>query len=241
MTVAFHRLALAATTGLALFAGAAQAADLRRPAPMAASMAEAQPVYPTLWSGLYLGGHIGYGWGEADGRYVDPFTTTAGSGSTDLDGLIGGVQIGYNWQALSWVYGIEADFAWSGMDGGRTVALPLPGPVLGVDTQINWMSTVRARIGYAPDRWLIYATGGVAFADFDIDVTDGVNSTSDGSTHVGWTVGAGVEYALTDAWRMGLEYKYADFGSETYSAPLGGTANVDLDVHAVTFRVNYRF
>ncbi|MBP0652167.1 hypothetical protein J8J40_34410, partial [Mycobacterium tuberculosis] len=78
--------------------------------------------------------------------------------STDLDGLLGGLQVGYNWQYGTWVYGFEADFAWSGADGDRTVTLPAPGPVLGVDMQMNWMSTIRGRIGYAPDRWMLYAT-----------------------------------------------------------------------------------
>ena len=236
MTVAFQRLVLAATTGLALLAGQAQAADLRRPAPMPGPMAEAQPVYPTLWTGLYVGGHVGYGWGNADGDFANAFLPSAGSYSNDIDGVLGGVQIGYNWQALNWVYGLEADFAWSGIDGSSSGGDGFST----FSTQLNWMSTFRGKIGFAQDRWMVYATGGAALADFDVDSTDGVVAVSDSATKWGWTVGAGLDYALTDAWRLGVEYKYADFGSETFAAPFGST-DVDLNVHSVSLRVNYRF
>jgi outer membrane immunogenic protein len=237
MTVKTHRLAFATATALAFLVGAAQAADLRHPAP--APMLEAAPVLPSLWSGFYLGGHAGYGWGHADGPVL-------AIPSTNANGALGGLQIGYNWQSNAWVYGLEGDFSWSGMDGDRS------GPqlfgngqnVFGVD--VNWLSTVHAKLGYAPDRWLIYATGGIAFADVDVNLTTIYPPASDSNTHFGWTVGAGVEYALTDAWRLALDYKYIDLGSKNYSydfpAPyVGYTRNVDLDVHAVTLRVNYRF
>lgn len=240
MTNTIHRLALASVAALALTAGAAQAADLRAPAP--APMAEATPVYPTLWSGFYVGAHVGYGWGQADGDYVDPSIPTGGSYSHDVDGMLGGLQIGYNWQYAAWVMGLEGDFSWSGMDGDTSTSfLAIPPSQVSFDTQINWLSTIRARVGWAPDRWMIYATGGIAFADFDVDVNTDGTQASDGTTKLGWTVGAGVEYALTDAWRLGLEYKYLDFGDETYATSFGGSTNIDFDTHAVSLKLNYRF
>lgn len=237
MTRSTYRLALASAAVLALTAGAAQAADLRR-APAPIPMAEAQPVYPTLWTGLTFGAHVGYGWADVN--------SGIGLGG-DADGGIAGLQLGYNWQSGAWVFGIEGDIAWTGMDGGGSGLFDDGDDgfyTANVDAQINWLSTLRGRIGYAPDRWQIYATGGIAFADMDIDYSDdfaGPFSASDSNVHFGWTIGAGVDYALTENWRLGLEYKYLDFGKETYNFGDAGSTKVDFDMHHVSLRLNYKF
>jgi outer membrane immunogenic protein len=244
---------LALAANMVLAGSVAQAADLGRPVP--APVTAAYPVYPTLWSGLYAGANIGYGWGDTSGTYtvIGGFVPApAGAfGSPDIDGLTAGGQIGYAWQTGQWVWGIEADFDWSGIDGSHSNTYP--GFFFGFldlsvasKVDVNWVSTVRGRVGWAPDRWHIYATGGIAFADFDVKINDSfLGSASDGSTRVGWTLGAGVEYALTDNWRLGLEYKYLDFGKETYTGPSFGpftsSTKVDFNINDVSLRLNYRF
>lgn len=237
MTRFVSRAALCAAA-LVLGTSLATAADLHRPAPVAAT-----PVYPTLWTGLTFGLHGGYGWGEANAATLVP-----GLDGGDIDGGIAGAQIGYSWQTGSWVFGVEGDFAWSGIKGSDSTPVDVLGDpgVARLEGEINWLSTVRGRVGYAPDRWQIYATGGVAFADFDgvSNVTVGgfpFYEASASKTHVGWTIGAGVDYALTDNWRLGLEYKYLDFGDETYTFPASDPIDVDFNFHSVTARLNYKF
>src|SRR5690606_14463473 len=118
------------------------------------------------------------------------------------------------------VVGIEADIAYANIDGfgggfdSGGIAAP---PGYGNDVDVNWTGAVRARLGYAVDRFLPYIAGGVAFADVDFTDNDSPDFDTDGDTMVGWTIGAGVEYAFTDALIGRLEYRYTDFGSADLS------------------------
>jgi outer membrane immunogenic protein len=120
------------------------------------------------------------------------------------------------------VLGLEADGAWSGIEDDDGA----------VDTSIDWLSTVRGRVGFALDNFLIYGTGGAAIGEVTYD--DGVVDDSD--TRVGWTAGAGVEAALTDNISIKGEYLYVDLGEEE----IGGV-DVDVNAHTVKGGVNYRF
>ncbi len=210
------------------------------------------------WSGFYIGGQIGGAWSETDWHYKNPnWFNTAGSTlvgtNFDLDGsgVLGGAQLGFNYQSRSWVFGIEGSAAGAGIDGSR------PSPFFPAldrySTQIDWLTTVTGRAGYAQDRWLAYAKGGWAGADIELDLFDHVTPLrARSSTWAnGWTVGGGIEYAICKNFSLGGEYDYAelDIGSFTVRCPAcpsgvgGGVPVVDGDarLQSVTARLNYRF
>jgi outer membrane immunogenic protein len=170
----------------------AQAADM--PTEMPVKAAPIDP--PWSWTGLYVGGNVGYSWGKSDTdvAYATspggvPIVPPAGSitgASTNLDGAIAGGQIGYNWQNGNWVGGIEADLQWSGQSGSSNylcagtvtggVCLPgltfLPagatGSALSLGQKLQWFDTLRGRLGFTPaPKWLVYATGGLAVGGID--------------------------------------------------------------------------
>jgi len=173
-----------------------------------------------------------------------------------MDGIIGGGQIGYNWQANQWVFGLEADFQGSGQKGdgsffippvGGFLALVIPSTSITYEDKLNWFGTVRGRVGYAFDRWLPYVTGGGAFGHGEINgtrTTGAVSTTFSGSqSYSGWTVGGGVEWAFANNWSAKVEYLYIDFGDgPTVPVTLG--ANVvsgKMTDNIVRLGVNYKF
>lgn len=181
------------------------------------------------WTGPYIGAAAGYGWGKSD------LDSDFGSMSFDPDGFLGGVYAGYNYQfSNNVVLGIEADIDYSDMNGDDEVG------IISGDSELQWQGSVRARLGYAMDRVLPYITGGVAFGNYEHSITDGVDGFSDDDTYVGWTVGAGIEYAITDNWIMRGEYRYTDFGDQDFDFA-GADYNVDLKTHALKLGISYKF
>jgi outer membrane immunogenic protein len=181
--------------GIALIAFAiapsAHAADM----PIRGPKYYAPPPMPAVfnWTGMYMGFHVGYGF------------------SDDLDGFLGGFQLGYNWQfSPNIVFGIEADVAGTDMNG-------TPG---GIPAHIDYLGTARARVGYAWDRTMIYGTGGLAY------VRAGALGVHD--TDTGWALGAGLEWAYSNAWTLKAEYLYHDLGA-------------NFDASTIKFGANYRF
>ncbi len=211
-----------------------QAADLpMRPAPApVAPVAYAPPVYN--WSGFYIGGHIGGGFENSS--WTDPFT---GSNDTfNNSGFLGGAQVGVNTQFNWLVLGLEGDFSWtSAIKGTGTVSVGDS-----ITTSPQWTSTVTGRIGAAFDRLLVYGKGGVAFAEDKSTFTPvGGATATDTTTRVGWTAGAGLEYALTDNWSVRAEYDYLGFGSKQLSFATPVTTNADLNVQEVKAGFDYKF
>ena len=209
---------LAATT---LGVGAAAAADL----PAKARMYSPAPVFS--WTGFYVGVNAGYGWAS---------TSISGvAGSSNLNGFLGGAQIGYNWQGASpLVLGIEADFQGTGQSRTDT-ALGIT-----VDQKLPWFGTVRGRIGYAFDRTMIYATGGLAYANYNMTVSGFGLSASDNASKAGWTVGGGVEWMFMPKWSTKLEYLYIDTGNTSvtlFGTPFTGRARDNI----VRVGLNYHF
>ena len=177
---------------------------------------KAPPMALFNWTGFYIGGHAGYGWGEAE--------------NLEPTGWFGGGQIGYNWQyAPNWVFGLEADLSGGDINDRGGVA-PL------ADTKTNYFGTARARLGYTVDRVMVYGTGGLAWAHNRAN--DGLGVRDD-ATHVGWAAGAGVEYAFAPNWSTKLEWIYADYGNKNYA--LTAPTRVDLTDNSVKLGVNYRF
>ena len=135
-------------------------------ADLPAAVTKAPPVVAPIynWTGFYVGGHVGYGWGENDITNVNgtpPFP--AGTAvSTDFDGALGGAQIGYNYQfSPMWVAGLEGDFSWSGMSGSALNSSVVPAFVglrrTTIDSDVQWLATVTGRLGIAANNWLFYA------------------------------------------------------------------------------------
>lgn len=215
---------------------AAAAADLPTKAPPLLS--------PVNWTGLYAGGHLGYVQSRA--TMTDP-TAPGVSNSDTLKGFLGGGQLGYNYQTGAWVLGIEADISGSNADANTTAVDPASGDVNRIANKLRWTSLVTGRVGYAFDRALAYIKGGVAFGGFRLDAADLTTGTSSSAsyTRTGWTIGAGLDYALGGAWSIRGEYDYLGFGSKTLTLTdnTGATAPLAIKHAMHQFRVglNYRF
>ncbi|HEV7256019.1 MAG TPA: outer membrane protein [Mesorhizobium sp.] len=202
------------------------------------------------WTGFYVGLHAGYGFGDTETEYYigdDAFGNTAGfepNQDYDIDGFLGGVQVGYNHQINNLVLGVEADFSFSNIEGESGDIFTTPGQEGGFyTTDVDWFGTVRGRLGFAVDRTLFYGTGGFAYGQVENSVVDffepGAVSEDDVST--GWTAGGGVEHAFTDNVTVKVEYLYIDLGDQTISD--GGRRSVEFEnqFHTVKLGFNYKF
>lgn len=207
------------------------------------------PAAPTYnWAGIYVGINGGWGFGNAK------WTANTGVGNisgtpSDNGGVVGGT-LGGNFQAGAFVFGLESDFDYSGINTGTSSSIcALVGTC---QTGNTWLSTLRGRFGFAMDRVLFYGTAGGVFGN-EQTTLNGTNTTH---TQAGWTAGVGVEYAFTDNWTAKLEYLYADLGSTSASgicvigacvkAPFTATGipfnlNASLTDSLVRVGVNYKF
>ncbi|MBB3771889.1 MULTISPECIES: outer membrane protein [Ancylobacter] len=200
-----------------LVAVPAFAADLAKPYPTKAPMVVAEPVFS--WTGFYIGGNLGGAWGSGN--------AAASNLGLDPDGFVGGGQVGVNYQFdNNVVIGIEADLQGGDVSASRW----------GYESKMDYFGTVRGRIGYAFDHILPYFTGGFAYGHSKL--TDQLTGFSDSQNLTGWTVGGGVEYALTNNWTVKAEYLYMDLGDDYYNS-IG--ANAGLTANIVRAGVNYKF
>ena len=186
------------------------------------------------WSGLYVGGNLGYGWGDGNTDFSFlPSPQLFGLNNTTLrarsTGVTGGAQFGYNWQIGSLVTGLEADIQGSNIKGSAratpiNAATGLPdtfGSLILSEAKLSWFGTVRGRLGVTvtPDL-LLYGTGGLAYGHVDASANwlqsiDEQAPASVSKTKVGWTAGAGAEWMFARNWSAKLEYLYVDLGSES--------------------------
>jgi len=204
--------------------GAATAADLP-PAPRNYYKAPAY-VAAYNWSGFYLGVNGGGGLGRSNWD---------SAGAFDIDGGVVGGTIGYNYQIGSAVIGGEGDIDWSGINGSTTTI----GCPAGCTTKDSWLSTVRARFGYAADRFMPYVTGGAAFGNINAS-TPGLAGGS--ATNVGWTAGAGLEFAIAGHWTAKAEYLFVDLGKFNCGVGCGAASdNVSFNSNLIRGGINYRF
>ncbi|CAN7643204.1 outer membrane protein [Aminobacter sp. LjRoot7] len=190
------------------------------------------------WTGGYIGGQIGYGFGNADYVYEG---SSDYDYSNDPDGFLGGIYAGYNHQfANGVVLGLEADVAWGGL---KDSALAPGDSEYSATTTIDLTGSARLRLGYAMDRLLPYVAGGVAFGKFNFDEYNlGDFYSSADESLVGWTLGIGAEYALTDNWTLRGEYRYADYGTHDFiTQPEDEEYSADIRTHDVRFGVAYKF
>jgi outer membrane immunogenic protein len=247
-----RRQILLASVGAVAIAGSAFAADLGPP-----------PVYvpppPVFtWTGLYLGGQIGYAWARDNGDIINPAPPLPAPQfsiflpfTLNPDGVIGGAHAGYNLQFPGWnwfsssgvVIGLEGSVDGTSLSRTQLVGAfpPFFQGILNTKTEVQ--GSIRARLGVAWDRVLIYGTGGAAFANF----TNFYNTLPLGgidqitSTRSGWTVGGGLEYAFTDNWSMRAEYRYSDFGRRDDFSPLALFANSFVRHHLTENQVQAGF
>jgi len=213
--------------------------------------ARVQPAAPVTsapsfsWTGFYVGGELG--WLRTDPDYTTgavllgtPFLVSA---TTGKDGLSYGILAGYNYQAGNVVLGVEGDF--EGWTVGKIRYTSITGDFLTAHSK--WGGSVRGRLGFAADRTLFYVAGGAAFVSSETSIpTTGISVGGD-DTRVGWTVGAGIDYAFTNNWFTGLEYRYSQFESKSLVYPIPvlnlGTIGLkqDLSNNQVTARIGYKF
>jgi outer membrane immunogenic protein len=216
-------------------ATSALAADLAAKAPAyTKAPAYVEPIFN--WTGFYVGGNLGYSWGNSDNTAVlSRFDTGAvlpnGTvlSNNHVDGVIGGGQFGYNWQITNWLVGFEADIQGSGQRGSSLItcvgcADDGTNITTNLTQKLDWFGTVRGRVGVlATPSVLLYATGGLAYGD--VKVSGSVTGNNAGgnpltitlagasSTRTGWTAGAGVEGVIGGGWTAKLEYLYMDLGT----------------------------
>ena len=216
---------------LALIAGlastSAYAADVVFEEPPAPIVQEV-PIFS--WTGGYIGLQGGGLWSDSS---IDEFDDEdTGVFSDNFGGGLFGVYAGYNWQAGAWVFGVEGDANAVWNDETFDIA------GFDVDVGTDYLASLRGRVGYAFDRTLIFATGGVAFTQFsaEADIFDDDFLDVDHS-FTGWTIGAGAEYAFTNNWIGRFEYRYYDFSN----GELEDFADVELDTHTLTAGVAYKF
>ena len=259
------RVALLASAAT-LIGSTAFAADL--PSRKVAPVAPVAPVF--TWTGFYAGINAGGGWGNEKIKSIwyDPSGNRSPEElasfinppyANNRSGFIGGIQLGYNYQINQFVVGIEADFMGSTIGGSsQSPVLVIFGTIDNVSrtkVQQDWLGTVRVRGGYSIDRLLIFLTGGLAYGNAQVsttstDTVDGVvESVWQGgkqSTKFGFTVRAGLEYALTNNWLIRAEYLYYNLGSASAIAtipvdPLYTQVNTKIDGNIIRAAISYKF
>ena len=225
------------------FAQAVFAADL----PVKAPTYPAPVTVAPTWEGFYLGASVGYAW-QKDNLDETLRGTATPSGftpiSTSPDGVKLGGFAGYNWQFGAWVVGVEGDLEWADLGSDR--ALYINGGGDAYETKTDWQASIRGRFGYAFGDWLLYATGGAAFAHIKYDYIDAVPAATeeDSSIRTGWTVGGGVDWRFAPKWFARVEYRYADFGDQTNSPAVYAGAfdeNHSTTEQAIRVGVAYKF
>jgi len=242
----------------------AAAADLPLPPPL--------PVW--TWSGFYLGGSAGAAAGTA--TFSESYGPSIFGDKVNTAAFLAGLQLGYNWQvAPRWVVGLQADASYLDSNGTYT-CMQASAEIVGSNCQVSprVLASLTGRVGFLVDplgRTLIYGKGGGAWMNSDISITPnnsfgpptfpnapatGPETNGHGDAW-GWTVGAGIERALTPAWSVGLEYDYYRFATADVSAPntisstggatpafntvAGSAAGATQDIQVVKLALNYHW
>jgi len=222
---------------------AAFASLLGGPSVLAADI-DMAPIEPAEfdWSGIYIGGHIGWAWAD-----IEYFANLTGEDvDVDPDGLVGGGQIGYNFDFGSFVIGPEASFTFADVDDDDFDSAV--NPVVTYGGNIDWYAIFGGRIGLAMDRVLVYVNGGYAIAEVG---TEGNNpgipdAFEDDETHHGFAIGGGIDWAFTDNLIAGINFTHVNLSDEDHDGTTDiGLAytnfDVDAEINALTFRLGWLF
>ena len=266
----------AITTFIFVASGSAFAADLNKPVYKAPPPAPVPaPVYN--WTGWYVGGNFGGGWAHSNASAIDngtldgfPFPVEFASSSISASGILGGGQLGFNYEFVPhWVAGVEADIDWAHITGSGSTCEFAAGMVTSCSNaayKIDDFGTVRGRLGYAFGNVLLYGTGGFAWANHSNTITltcqgplcpgttlpFATSTSSDSSTPEGWTAGGGVEWLFLPNWTIRAEYLHLQFNSDSQNFSFTGTvaglpliassqASLRTNVDIVRVGVNYLF
>jgi outer membrane immunogenic protein len=225
---------LASSAAIALLSTAAFAADL----PLPVEPIPVAPVAPPFsWTGFYIGGQGGYGWGES---HIDDNGQTGLNTTFDVDGWFAGGLAGAQYQWNQIVLGVEVEGNWSDVDGSDQI-----GVGNFVSTDINAFGSLSGKLGFAWDRVLFYGTGGLAVGDIsteqNVPALGGISFSQD-ATYWGWTAGGGIDFAVTDHIIIGAQYRYYDFGSEDFTPPAPFTSrDQDVTLNAVSGHLTVKF
>lgn len=224
---------------------------------LSASMAHAAdliPVEPVVavpgWSGCYVGVHGGYGHGQNGGVHDSNDSSFNDLGNLHPEGWLGGGQVGCNWQMDSLVFGIEGDITATGMDD----SMPHNDQpsVDFLESEVDWLASLRGRMGIANGSLLFYGTGGVAWARHSLTDTDDSSTPPPSPSSIeftdhGWVAGAGLEYMMANNWVLRGEYLHYAF-SETHSFGSSDLPDGDAgdsysleDVDVIRVGLSYKF
>jgi outer membrane immunogenic protein len=198
-----------------------------------------EPRYPGYnWTGLYIGGNIGGGWGTKD--WENQSIEDSNTFSYRTSGFLGGGQAGFNYQITRLVLGMEGDISGTHITGSGHQSEDIIW-----STKIDWITTLAGRFGYATGPWLWYAKAGAAWVSEKHTVTnDSGDVASSSTTRGGYVVGGGVEYAWAGPWTVKLEYNYMNFGVDhVLPRPEDEFAPFDnrQEMHVIKAGLNYRF
>jgi outer membrane immunogenic protein len=218
-------------------AGAADMAVKSPPPPL--------PTPVSAWTGCYFGIEGGGNWGQTHSNSIDPTRSPGAIHSPDHDlrgGLVGDT-LGCNYQVANWVVGAEGDFSWTDQRGSAGTPPPF-NTTFTITENEHWLATTRGRLGYAAGGWLVYATGGAAWARLDLTEADSAGPTNLTQSHTMWggVVGGGLEWMFAPRWSAKAEFLYIAFQPANYF----GVACCTLESRHLTddiFRVglNYQF
>ncbi|WP_457607096.1 outer membrane protein [Nitratifractor sp.] len=212
---------------------------------MAMAGGDIAPVAPAPvdnWSGFYVGAQLGGVWGDADVERSSDTAVLDRVNGLDVDGWNGGLYAGYNWLLdNNFVLGIEGD--WTYIDADDSGSIGTQGTA---KVEQKWDASLRLRAGYAMDNIMPYITGGIAWSSIKTTFDNGINATySNTDTYTGWTLGAGIEYAISENLHVRLQYRYTDYGDETFTfinhANQTRHIKTDYNAHMVQVGFSYRF
>lgn len=230
------------------------------------------PSFAQDWSGFYVGAHAGYGWGDGNVdlsgssgaiHWNDPFLPgDQRQNFGGLDGWLGGLHVGANYQTGLVIVGLEADVSWSDIGDDLTTGVSVQGAQWDIKTELDAFGTVRGRLGFlVSPTFLVYGTAGAAWGQFDVrQATTFLNPPDDGGrtsgsfNHFGYVVGGGAEWALGQNLFLRAEYLYLDFGKEDYAlkgtnkppndpaaVPYIETFSAEHELHTLRVGVSYKF
>ena len=236
-------------SGGLMMVGSANAADLAVKAPMAA------PLPVSTWSGWYIGANVGAARlnetasnnsSVSGGSAPCAYYATGSSCATSDTRIVGGVELGYNWQDRYYVYGVAADWMWTGLKHTTT-----HGSFFSFSThqaKVDWLASFRGKAGMALDNNFIYLTGGLALAQLKSSTTwvddSGTDANSYGALNkvqVGWVAGVGFEHKFTPQWSGKTEFLYYDLGRATASTSAGYSTEFTHEIFVSRVGLNYHF
>lgn len=227
-------------TLIALVAESAMAADLPVSAPGYRAPVAVPVAY--VWTGCYVGGNVGYGWARKS--YFQPQLAEDGGAHT-ATGIVGGGQIGCDYQASNRVFGLQGMFDGADLRGDNVN----PSSLYEEHTKVSWIATLTGRVGFlVQPSMLLYLKGGAAWVRDKhwetLPGTPAYNAVAN-VTRSGWTIGGGWEYLFWANWSAFVEYQFMDFGRRrvTLVDVLSGPFDYDIKqhVHQVVVGLNYRF